>query len=302
MLGYAVIDVETTGFHANGTDRVVEVAVVQVDPGGAVEEEWHTLLNPHRDMGPQHIHRIRAAEAAAAPTFDQIMGHLVDRLAGRVLVAHNLPFDVRFIDAEFRRAGVRAPVVEAPGLCTMELSDQYLFADGRSLTACAQAAGISHVDAHMALADAHTAAALLRHCLRCAEPGAAWTSFYRRAASAPWLGVIPAHRTAREAHRRPVAHRTPPHQIDAASTRAVRLPLGSSIVLTGQMRYSREEYVEMAERAGFRVAERVTKKVDAVVAADPDSLSGKARRARQYGIPVISEESFGALLSQPLPT
>ncbi|WP_292708318.1 BRCT domain-containing protein [Microbacterium sp. 67-17] len=34
----------------------------------------------------------------------------------------------------------------------------------------------------------------------------------------------------------------------------------------------------------------VTKKVRLVVAADPDSLSGKARKARDYGIPIVGEE------------
>ena len=29
-----------------------------------------------------------------------------------------------------------------------------------------------------------------------------------------------------------------------------------------------------------------------VVAADPDSLSGKARKARDYGIPVVTEDGF----------
>jgi DNA polymerase-3 subunit epsilon len=40
----------------------------------------------------------------------------------------------------------------------------------------------------------------------------------------------------------------------------------------------------------------VTKKVKLVVAADPDSLSGKARKARDYGIPVVGEDALGRLL------
>ncbi|MEF2254696.1 BRCT domain-containing protein [Microbacterium schleiferi] len=34
----------------------------------------------------------------------------------------------------------------------------------------------------------------------------------------------------------------------------------------------------------------MTKKVRLVVAADPDSLSGKAPKARDYGIPIVGEE------------
>ena len=41
----------------------------------------------------------------------------------------------------------------------------------------------------------------------------------------------------------------------------------------------------------------MTKKVKLVVAADPDSLSGKARKARDYGITVVSEDGLISLLS-----
>jgi len=44
------------------------------------------------------------------------------------------------------------------------------------------------------------------------------------------------------------------------------------------------------------VAAAVSKKVSLVVAADPDSLSGKARKAREYGVPVVGEEYLGRLL------
>lgn len=41
----------------------------------------------------------------------------------------------------------------------------------------------------------------------------------------------------------------------------------------------------------------MTKKVKVLVAADPDSLSGKARKARDYGIPVVGEEWLLELLA-----
>jgi len=42
----------------------------------------------------------------------------------------------------------------------------------------------------------------------------------------------------------------------------------------------------------------VTKKVKLVVTADPDSLSGKARKAADYGIPIVTEEAFAAMLER----
>ena len=35
-----------------------------------------------------------------------------------------------------------------------------------------------------------------------------------------------------------------------------------------------------------------------VIAADPDSLSGKARKAADYGIPIVTEHAFSGMLEE----
>ncbi|WP_291382619.1 hypothetical protein [Demequina sp.] len=60
MTGFAVIDLETTGFAYNNTERVCEIRVVLVAPDGRREDCWSTLVNPQRDLGAQHVHRIDA--------------------------------------------------------------------------------------------------------------------------------------------------------------------------------------------------------------------------------------------------
>lgn len=104
--GFAIIDFETTGFNAGGTDRVVEVAVVHADVDGRVTGAWDTLVNPGRDVGATRIHGITGGDVMRAPTFAQIAPRLVELLAGRVLVAHNAPFDVDFLDLEFARTAI----------------------------------------------------------------------------------------------------------------------------------------------------------------------------------------------------
>src|SRR4051812_45229645 len=82
-LGYAVVDTETTGLLTGYRHRIAEIAVIHLDPDGTPTGEWSTLVNPQRDLGPQAIHGIRAAEVRRAPTFDQIAADLVDLLQGR---------------------------------------------------------------------------------------------------------------------------------------------------------------------------------------------------------------------------
>jgi DNA polymerase-3 subunit epsilon len=107
--GFAVVDVETTGLFP-GSHRVAEIAIVHMDPEGNVTDRWETLVNPQRDLGPQRIHGIRTEEILEAPTFADIAPSVVQRLKGRVMVAHNLQFDYRFVSHELSLAGHKLPL------------------------------------------------------------------------------------------------------------------------------------------------------------------------------------------------
>ena len=48
----------------------------------------------------------------------------------------------------------------------------------------------------------------------------------------------------------------------------------------------------MAADKGLNVLDRVTKKLDILVVADPNTQSGKAKKARQYGIRIMHEPVF----------
>ncbi|GAA3164008.1 hypothetical protein GCM10010531_15210 [Blastococcus jejuensis] len=61
--------------------------------------------------------------------------------------------------------------------------------------------------------------------------------------------------------------------------------------LQGQL-VNRERAQALARAAGLVVHERVTKSLDVLVVADPDSLSGKAEKARSYGTRIMAEASF----------
>ena len=78
---FAVLDVETTGFHAKGSDRIVEIGIVRMDSSGRVEDEYVTLLNPDRDVGPTDIHGVRASDVINAPRFVEVAGDIAVRLS-----------------------------------------------------------------------------------------------------------------------------------------------------------------------------------------------------------------------------
>lgn len=113
----AVLDFETTGMWA-GPDRVVEVAIVRVDPGQTPRLVIDTLVHPDRPVGATYVHGITDADVADAPRFRDIAGHILDAIEGCAVAAYNVGFDIPFLRAELQRIGVR---LLPPQLCLMYL-------------------------------------------------------------------------------------------------------------------------------------------------------------------------------------
>lgn len=74
---------------------------------------------------------------------------------------------------------------------------------------------------------------------------------------------------------------------------------GKRVCFTGELQsrinnelIARDVAETLAEQAGLIVANSVTKKLDLLVVADPNTQSGKAKKARQYGTRIIAESVF----------
>jgi DNA polymerase-3 subunit epsilon len=385
---------------------VVEIAVVQLNADAEITAEFCTLINPRRDVGPTRLHGITAADITSAPIFATAAATLWELLSGRVLVAHNAPFDARFLDAEFTRCGTRLP--PPPQMCTMQLASHYLRGlPARTLTACCDTAGVELDQHHSALHDARAAAQLLA-CYRAQHQQVpdSWVQALTEAALTPWVPspehaqFRPAGReeqiqrrisqrppladlvdrlprgpggdldsylaildrvledrivsddelsqlaglamelgltqdTARQAHRdyltslsavawqdrrvtdaeradlldvarlldvpasealtilEDARHISPP-----AVPQAEALIAGDRVVFTGDMTLSRTEIEARATAAGLRVTASVSAKTALVVAADPYTQSGKANRARQLGVRMVTEQVFLHMLDR----
>ena len=160
---FAVVALETTGLSPAGGDRIVELAVVRVDASGRIADEYATLVDPGRDVGPVLVHGIANSEVLGAPSFGDVAGALLDHLDGAVVVAHNAAVVERFLASELARIGVTLPL--NPALCSLWLARRTMRAPDHRLDTLARIAGLPVADAHTALADARTGAALLPHLL-----------------------------------------------------------------------------------------------------------------------------------------
>ena len=163
--GFAVVDIETSGFHPLAAE-IVEIAVVLLDAHGTISGTWNSLIKPISGVGPTRIHGITREMVATAPRFDEVARHLHGLLDGRVVAAHNLNFDSKFLHSQFANAGIHAARLLIDGVCTLRLAQRLLPGPSYSLTACCSRVGIELPDAHRPLGDATAAARLLARLLQ----------------------------------------------------------------------------------------------------------------------------------------
>ena len=159
--GFAVVDLETTGFSPE-RERVVEVAVVVLDPDGHEVDAFCTLVDPECGPGPTHVHGITAEMLVGAPTFAGIHPYLAGLLSGRVVVGHNVDrFDLAFLLAECRRLGEALVPGSVTTLDTLQVAQAYLDLPGKArLVDCCDRYHLTWDDHHSALGDARVTAAL----------------------------------------------------------------------------------------------------------------------------------------------
>ncbi|MBI4507744.1 MAG: 3'-5' exonuclease [Chloroflexi bacterium] len=152
----AVVDLETTGLYPGG-DRIVEIAVVRVEPKQQPTLVLDTLVNPRRPVSATEIHGITDRDVAGAPTFEEVARDLVDAMSGCVLASYNVYFDGKFLQAELAKVGIeRFP----PHLCLMYLRPLLGLGSRCSLAEACQFHGVHHTAHHWAGGDALASARL----------------------------------------------------------------------------------------------------------------------------------------------
>jgi DNA polymerase-3 subunit epsilon len=108
------LDTETTGLNANQGHRIIEIAAVEIVNRRPTNNSLHFYLNPDRDIDPaaQEVHGITLDFLQDKPRFSEIASDFVKFIKDSILIIHNAPFDVGFINMEFGLIG-GPPIEEA---------------------------------------------------------------------------------------------------------------------------------------------------------------------------------------------
>ena len=153
-----VLDLETTGEDYR-LDRIIEVGAVRLD-GRREVETFHAWVDPEGPLRPSNIaiHGITAEMLVGADTLPVVLLRLKEFLGDWTWVAHNAPFDQRFLQHHGQSCGL---VFDTPVLDSLALAREVFSADkGLSLSRLAERLGVAIRPTHRALDDARTLAAV----------------------------------------------------------------------------------------------------------------------------------------------
>lgn len=290
--GWAVVDVETTGFRP-GQARVVSVAALAVGDDGSVEHSMSSLLNPGVDPGPTHVHGLTTEMLEGQPTFGEIAPRLMEVLHGRTLVAHNVGFDYAFLAAEAELVGAQLPTDTV--MCTVELSRRLnLGTENLRLETLARHWGVTQMRPHDALDDALVLAQILKPALVQARERKAWLPV-RSVGRRLWPNGQITHEELRPlkvlAARLPCAHVNP-----GLYSPGRPLVQGMRVALSAEMTHTHEEVIERILDAGLAYAENVDQQTSLVICNDAGPEQGKGYQALDQGIPLLGDAEFMALI------
>lgn len=158
-----VLDTETTGMNQLGAHYeghgIIEIGAVELVNRRYTGNNFHIYINPNRPVDPDAIkvHGITDEMLADKPEFKAVAQEFLDYIKGAELLIHNAPFDVGFMDYEFRKLGLN---VKTADICvvtdTLQMARQMYPGKRNSLDALCDRLGIdnSKRTLHGALLDA----------------------------------------------------------------------------------------------------------------------------------------------------
>jgi DNA polymerase III subunit epsilon len=154
-----IIDTETTGLDSRQGHRIIEIGIVELVDRRQSGRHLHIYVNPEReiDAGATEVHGFTWEMLRDKPRFADVAAELADFARGAQWIIHNAPFDIGFLDEEFRRARLPATSeLAAEVVDTLALAREQFPGKRNSLDALCERFGVAnaHRTLHGALLDA----------------------------------------------------------------------------------------------------------------------------------------------------
>ncbi|MCY4414179.1 MAG: DNA polymerase III subunit epsilon [Alphaproteobacteria bacterium] len=120
-LRHIVLDTETTGLSPK-TERIIEIACVELKNFVPTGNHYQAYINPEQPISPdaENIHGLSSHFLQDFPPFAHYAKEILDFIEDSPLVIHNAPFDIGFIEAEYKR--LRHPLPNFKVIDTLQLA------------------------------------------------------------------------------------------------------------------------------------------------------------------------------------
>lgn len=158
----AFIDVETTGLNPSRGDRICEIAIIKQE-GKKEVAVFESLVDPECPIsaGAYAVNGITGEMLKDAPRFKDIALQIQELLSDSTIVAHNVHFDLGFINREFFI--LTLPPLQNPVIDTLSLVRKLYSFPQNNLATAANYLGIKTKNTHRAMADVQILRQLFFH-------------------------------------------------------------------------------------------------------------------------------------------
>jgi DNA polymerase-3 subunit epsilon len=152
---FAFVDAETTGLDPFRGDKICEIAVLRSRYKQKITS-FHSLVDPGCNIShaAYAVNGITKEMLIGKPKFAEIATEILDILHRAVIVCHNAPFDIGFLESEINLAGLTMP--EFPVIDTLIIARRYFNFRGNNLNNIARCLGIEVDRQHRAMSDVVT--------------------------------------------------------------------------------------------------------------------------------------------------
>ncbi|MFS0656557.1 ATP-dependent DNA helicase DinG [Bacillus sp. 179-C3.3 HS] len=158
---FVVVDIETTGNSPKKGDKIIQIAAVVIE-NGQIVERYSTYVNPGKTI-PGFIVQLTGIEqhmVDEAVCFEDIAQEVYELIQGAYFVAHNVHFDLNFLNDELKACGKNE--LDVRTIDTVEISRiLYPKLEGYKLTELSEELMLPHDHPHRADSDAEVTAMLL---------------------------------------------------------------------------------------------------------------------------------------------
>lgn len=290
-----VLDFEGTSRLA--TARATEIGIVQLDINLKARSEFESLIKPpvKADSFALKVSKLSSNELSNAPTFASVWPSLHPFLSGSILVAHNKIYEINVLENEFADLNIKDL---PPFICTLEWSRRILGTkvQNHQLQTICKYLNVPLENAHEALSDARATSLVL---IELANKSKALNDeikyFSTRTVAYAQPKKLNSEPVLRE---RIIISQSDEIQLEEAKTRFRRLGY-TTVVITGVPALGKDGFGKELSKVGLVYKETAPgQKTAFVIKSDHEPGASKIRKAKELGVPVLSESDALKLLER----